>query len=144
MRSAKADSSSTAPPFYALFFVIAGAELCVGRVPSTGALGLAYILGRAVGKFGSARLGAWRLRPESSMQRYLGFVLLAQSGLAVGLTLAVTARYPVFAPMVTTVVLASVAVFEMFGPTSARFALARAGEAGAARNAGGQALPAEL
>jgi hypothetical protein len=51
--------------------------------------------------------------------------------LAVGLTLAVNSRYPQFAPVVSTVVLASVAVFEMIGPASTRFALVHAEEAGA-------------
>ena len=42
-------------------------------------------------------------------------------------------RYPQFAPVITTIVLASVAVFEMVGPASTRFALIRAGEVGLAR-----------
>ena len=43
--------SSTDPPFYAMFFVIAGAELDVSRIPAMGLLGLVYIVGRAGGKF---------------------------------------------------------------------------------------------
>ena len=125
--------SSTDPPFYAMFFVIAGAELDVSRIPAMGLLGLVYIVGRAGGKFVGARIAASRLGLAPAVRNFLGFALQAQAGLAVGLTLAVNSRYPQFAPMVTTVVLASVAVFEMIGPASTRFALARSGEVGVAR-----------
>lgn len=136
--------SNTDPPFYAMFFVIAGAELDVTRVPSMGLLGLIYITGRAAGKFGGARLAAARLGLPPAIRDFLGFALQAQAGLAVGLTLAVNSRYPQFAPVVTTVVLASVAVFEMIGPASTRFALVRSGEAGAATKSGGEPLTADL
>lgn len=136
--------SNTDPPFYAIFFVIAGAELDVSRIPAMGALGVVYVVGRAVGKFTGARLAAGRLGLSASVRQFLGFALQAQAGLAVGLTLAVNGRYPQLAPVVTTVVLASVAVFEMIGPASTRFALVRAGEAGALKTTGGNTLSAEL
>lgn len=121
--------SNTDPPFYAIFFVIAGAELDVTRVPEMGILGVLYVAGRSAGKFAGARLAARGLGLPSRVCDYIGFALQAQAGLAVGLTLAVNARYPQYAPVVTTVVLASVAVFEMIGPASTRFALVRSGEA---------------
>jgi Kef-type K+ transport system membrane component KefB len=126
--------SRTDPPFYALFFVIAGAELDLGRVPAMGAVGLVYIVGRTVGKVAGATLASWRLGLGAPITPFLGPALLAQAGLAVGLTLAVNTRYPAFAGAVTTVVLASVAVFEVIGPASTRISLTRAGEvrAGAA------------
>ncbi|MEO8095674.1 MAG: cation:proton antiporter, partial [Pseudolysinimonas sp.] len=126
--------SSTDPPFYAIFFVIAGAELDTSLVPAMGALGLVYIVGRAGGKFFGARFAARRLGLPVAVQQYLGYALLAQAGLAVGLTLAVNARFPGMAPAVSTVVLASVVIYEMVGPLSARFALTRSGEAGLAKN----------
>ncbi len=136
--------SNTDPPFYAIFFVIAGAELDVGRIPAMGALGVVYIVGRAAGKFTGARIAAGRLGLEPNVRRFLGFALQAQAGLAVGLTLAVNARYPQLAPVITTVVLASVALFEMVGPASTRFALVRAGEAGAMKTDIVNSVSAEL
>jgi Kef-type K+ transport system membrane component KefB len=134
--------SNTDPPFYAIFFVIAGAELDVAQIPAMGALGLVYMMGRATGKFAGARLAGWHLGLEPQVQKFLGFGLQAQAGLAVGLTLAVNSRYPQFAPVVSTVVLSSVAVFEMIGPASTRFALGRSGEAGVARGADDAAVSA--
>jgi Kef-type K+ transport system membrane component KefB len=122
--------AGTDPPFYAIFFVIAGADLDLSLVPAMGVIGLVYVGGRSVGKFVGAIAGARWLRLERSVQRYLGFGLMAQAGLAVGLTIAIDQRFDAFAPIVSTVVLASVAIFEMVGPISARFALVQSGEAG--------------
>ena len=135
--------SNTDPPFYAMFFVIAGAELDVARIPAMGMLGLVYIVGRAGGKFAGAGIATWRLGLDPKVRKFLGFALQAQAGLAVALTLAVNGRYPQIAPVVTTVVLASVAVFEMVGPTSTRFALVRAGEVGLAKPIRPQVLPGD-
>ncbi|MCC7241229.1 MAG: cation:proton antiporter, partial [Acidobacteria bacterium] len=81
--------SKTDPPFYAMFFVIAGAELDVSRIPAMGMLGLVYVLGRSGGKFAGAGLATWKLGLEPAVRTFLGFALQAQAGLAVGLTLAV-------------------------------------------------------
>ena len=121
--------SSTDPPFYAIFFVMAGAELDVALIPGMGTVGVVYLIGRALGKFGGARLAAWWLGMDASVRRFLGLALLAQAGLAVGITLAINARYPALAPIVSTIVLASVAVYEVIGPIGTRFALVRSGEA---------------
>ncbi len=124
--------AGTDPPFYAIFFVLAGADLDLALVPAMGVVGLVYVGGRSLGKFAGAVAGARWLQLEPSVQRFLGFGLLAQAGLAVGLTLQIEGRYEAYAPSVSTVVLASVAIFEMFGPISTRFALMRAGEAATA------------
>jgi hypothetical protein len=54
--------------------------------------------------------------------------MLSQAGLAIGLTISIAERFPELAPVVNTIVLASVAVFEIIGPLAAKFALARSGE----------------
>ena len=43
--------AGTDPPFYAIFFVIAGADLDLASVPEMGLLGVAYLSARAIGKF---------------------------------------------------------------------------------------------
>jgi hypothetical protein len=56
----------------------------------------------------------------------------------VGLVLVIRERFPDLSPIVSTVVLGAVAVFEVAGPLSARFALDRTGES---RPQGQGALP---
>jgi Kef-type K+ transport system membrane component KefB len=120
--------SEADPPFYAIFFVLAGADLDMSLVGSLGFVGTVYLLGRALGKFLGAQIGARRLGMAPSVQSYLGLTLLAQAGLAVGLTISAERRFPDLAPAVTTIVLASVAIYEMFGPIATRWALMRSGE----------------
>ena len=121
--------SGTDPPFYAIFFVLAGADLDIALVRSLGWLGAIYILGRALGKFVGARVASRHLSLPPAVQRFLGFALLAQAGLAVGLTLSIERRFEDHAPIVSAIVLASVAIYEMFGPIATRYALIQSGEA---------------
>lgn len=121
--------SRSDPPFYAIFFVIAGADLNLSLVKSLGALGLVYVAARAIGKVTGARIGSRQAGLGPVVQRYLGLALLAQAGLAIGLTLNVNRRYPDFAPEVATVVLAAVTMSEILGPIATRIAIDRSGEA---------------
>jgi Kef-type K+ transport system membrane component KefB len=116
------------PPFYAIFFVLAGADLDLGLVGSLGLAGVVYLIGRAGGKLLGARLGAEWLGMAPVVRRFLGLALMAQAGLAVGLVITTQRRFADLAPAVTTIVLASVVIYEIVGPISTRFALVRAGE----------------
>ena len=132
--------SGTDPPFYAIFFVIAGAELNLELIPTMGTLGLVYLFGRTFGKLLGARAASRRMALPAPVQQYLGFALLAQAGLAIGLTFAIRERFPDYGALVSTVVLASVAIYEVIGPISARQALIRAGESGRAKPAPADSL----
>ena len=121
--------SRTDPPLYAIFFVIAGADLNLALLPSLGILGVIYAVGRAVGKFVGAGYTARRMGLEPVVQRLLGPSMMSQAGLAIGLVLITNERFPAIAATVTTVVLAAVTVFELVGPIGAKFALVRSGEA---------------
>jgi Kef-type K+ transport system membrane component KefB len=117
--------SRTDPPLYAIFFVIAGADLDLNLLGKLGALGVVYIAARSLGKLGGGWLGARWLGMESGIQRNLGSALLSQAGLAIGLTLGIGSRYPEYGPTVAAVVLGAVIVFELVGPISTRFAVLR-------------------
>ena len=121
--------SRTDPPLYAIFFVIAGADLNLALLPTLGIPGLIYAGGRMAGKFIGAGWAARRVKLDPIVQRMLGASMLSQAGLAIGLVIVTSERFPTLAPTVTTVVLAAVAIFELIGPVSARFALVRSGEA---------------
>jgi Kef-type K+ transport system membrane component KefB len=117
------------PPFYAIFFVIAGADLNLALLKTIGALGVVYVLARITGKVIGARLGARREGLADVVQRLLGFGLIAQAGLALGLVVTINRRYPALAPGVATVVLAAVAISELVGPIAIRLVIVRSGEA---------------
>jgi Kef-type K+ transport system membrane component KefB len=120
--------SRTDPPLYVIFFVLAGADLDLSLLPSLGVLGGTYVVARAAGKLGGCRVAARQAGFDKTVERLLGFSVLAQAGLAVGLVLVARERFPAIAPTVTTIVLGAVIVFEIAGPLSARIALSRSGE----------------
>jgi Kef-type K+ transport system membrane component KefB len=130
------------PPLYAVFFVLAGAELPVDLLPEIGLSGIAYVAMRGAGKVTGAWLAARRAEMPAVIQRHLGWCLLSSSSLAIGLTIQVREQFPEVAEAVTAIVLSAVIVFEIAGPILARAALDRAGEItvsplGAAVPAGG-------
>ena len=128
--------SRTDPPFYAVFFVIAGAHLQLGLLRSLGLLGLAYIVARAIGKLIGTYFGSLLARSTKQVRRQLGPAVLAHAGLAIGLVLSLVRRYPQLDAELTVVVLGGILVFEILGPISVRKVILRAGESHA-RVAGG-------
>ncbi|MBI2818382.1 MAG: cation:proton antiporter [Acidobacteria bacterium] len=120
--------SHTDPPLYAIFFVIAGADLYISLLSSIGVLGAIYIGCRAVGKFVGASIGSRVMGFGGRIPGLLGFAMLTQAGLAIGLTLSIQRRFPEFSPVISAVVLSSIIVFEMIGPIATRFAIVRSGE----------------
>ncbi|HYO82339.1 MAG TPA: cation:proton antiporter [Bryobacteraceae bacterium] len=120
--------SRTDPPLYAIFFVIAGADLNLALLPTLGVSGVIYAIGRATGKLVGARIGGRWMGFDPVVQKLLGPSMLSQAGLAIGLVLVTSDRFPSLAGTVATVVLAAVAIFELVGPVAARWSLSRAGE----------------
>jgi Kef-type K+ transport system membrane component KefB len=116
------------PPLYAVFFVLAGAELPINLLPQIGLTGLAYVVVRSAGKVTGAWIAGRHMGMPPVIQRHLGWCLLSSSSLAIGLTIQVRDQFPTLADQLTAVVLSAVIVFEIVGPILARAALRRAGE----------------
>jgi Kef-type K+ transport system membrane component KefB len=122
------------------FFTLVGARFQISLLPMMGLLGLAYIVLRSAGKFGGAWLGGAIGGAESSVRNYLGFGLLSQAGVAIGLALASAARFSQFGEegmalgnLVINVITATTFVVQIVGPIAVKFAITRAGEVGKAR-----------
>ena len=120
--------SRTDPPFYAVFFVIAGAHLQLGLLKSLGVVGIAYILARAIGKLTGSYFGTRLARLPAEYHSRMGFALLAHAGLAIGLVLSLAHRHPELGSELSTIVLGAILVYEILGPVSVRNVLLRSGE----------------
>jgi Kef-type K+ transport system membrane component KefB len=120
--------SRTDPPFYAVFFVIAGAHLQIGMLKSLGMVGITYILARAVGKLGGSYFGARFAKLPPEYQGRVGFAILAHAGLAIGLVLSLSRRFPQLGSELSTIVLGAILIYEIVGPVSVRTVLLRSGE----------------
>ena len=115
-------------PVNILFFVLSGAELDLNILsdPLVLLIGVVYILFRSLGKISGSYMSCRATRCSPSIQKYLGITLLPQAGVALGM--AAEAAELSDGHMVRNVVLFSVLVYELVGPTLTKLALTAAGE----------------
>ena len=128
-------------PIYMMFFVISGASLDLSIFfNSDGLIVLAiaavYVVFRVIGKWSGAYVGASITRCEPQVKKYLGFALVPQAGVAIGLS---TTAYKLFSQnpneqcqkagaLILAIILTSTLIYELVGPMVAKFAFTKAGE----------------
>ena len=128
-------------PVYMLFFVISGASLDLtiffnGDGLVVVLIALTYLVFRVIGKWSGAFAGATITRCEPQVKKYLGFALVPQAGVAIGLS---TTAYKLFSQysdpamqktgaLILAIILTSTLIYELFGPMVAKFALKKAHE----------------
>lgn len=117
-------------PLYAVFFVLSGAELELSVFASGAVIGIgaAYILSRSAGKYLGARLSSGWTHCDENVRKYLGITLLPQAGVALGMSSTAMALGSYSGTLIRNIVLFSVLVYELFGPTLTRWALGKAGD----------------
>ncbi len=116
------------PPLFMLFFVISGAELDLAAIPTVGLLGVAYLIARSVGKYLGTYVGSSIVHADEKIKKYLGFALLPQAGVAIGMAQVCAAKLPMYSERITTVVLCATLIYELVGPVITKIALVKAGE----------------
>ena len=89
-------------------------------------IGVVYIVARSAGKISGSYLSCRATSCSHAIQKYLGITLLPQAGVALGM--AATAAELSDGHMVRNVVLFSVLVYELVGPTLTKISLVAAGE----------------
>ena len=126
-------------PIYMMFFVISGASLDLSIFFNGDGLvvvliAVTYIIFRVIGKWSGAYVGASITRCEPQVKKYLGFALVPQAGVAIGLS---TTAYKLFSnnpetaktgALILAIVLTSTLIYELVGPMAAKFALKKAHE----------------
>ena len=117
-------------PIYVLFFVLSGAELdlTVFADLAVVGIGVVYILARSAGKIVGSNTSARLTRCEESICKYLGITLLPQAGVALGMSVLVAAQFGEDGALVRNIVLFSVMIYELVGPTLTKMALTAAGD----------------
>lgn len=115
-------------PLSILFFVLSGAELDLRVLaqPLVLLIGVIYILSRSLGKFAGSYFSCAATGCDEHIKKHLGITLLPQAGVALGMAL--TAQNLTDGAMVRNVVLFSVLVYELVGPTLTKRSLLAAGE----------------
>lgn len=116
------------PPIFMLFFFLSGAELDISILPQVGIIGLIYIIFRVIGKLLGCALGARISNAPKIVQKYLGFTLVPQAGVAIGLAATAMNVVPNHGPQIRTIILCATVIYELTGPVITKLALKKAGE----------------
>ena len=128
-------------PIYLMFFVISGASLDLTIFFNKSglivlAIAVIYIIFRVVGKWSGAFTGASIAKCEPKIKKYLGFALIPQAGVAIGLATTASALFSASdnettkaaGALIIAIILTSTLVYELIGPMVSKFALKKAGE----------------
>ncbi len=116
------------PPLMIAFFTLAGAELDFKILISAGLIGIVYIIARIIGKFGGAYIGSAISKSDKVIRNNLGFTLLPQGGVAIGMVFSAGSELGDLGRTIQTIVLAGIFIYELFGPVLVKYILTKIGE----------------
>jgi Kef-type K+ transport system membrane component KefB len=123
------------PVIYVLFFALVGARFQVSLLPTMGLVGIVYVLLRTFGKFCGAWLGGALGGAAPAVRDNLGFGLLSQAGVAIGLALDSCKRFSelgvdgeALGMLIISVITATTFIVQIFGPMGVKLAIVRSGE----------------
>jgi Kef-type K+ transport system membrane component KefB len=120
---------------FLIFFTLAGAhfelKVFIGHLD----LILVYFAARIIGKIVGSSVGAALAGASQPVVRWLGFGLIPQAGVAVGLALTLSheTAFQQVSSMIINVILATTILYEVLGPLVTKIALEKAGELGVKR-----------
>lgn len=115
-------------PVYILFFTVAGASIHLDVLPHVAIPAGVLIVGRALGLWTGTALASRIAGAPVDVQRWAGFGLMPQAGLAIALSLLFARTFPSFGEEASALTLGIVAVNELIAPALMRWSLVRAGE----------------
>jgi Kef-type K+ transport system membrane component KefB len=115
-------------PFLILFFLLAGAALHVEALWQAGALAAAYIGLRIAGRLLGTRLAGRLIGTDPRIRNWIGLCLLPQAGVAIGMALLASQRFPELRDTILPVVLGATVIFEVVGPIVSRWTLRHVGD----------------
>ncbi len=116
------------PPIFMLFFFLSGAELDIRILPTVGVIGVLYVVFRVVGKVLGALFGAKISKAPKVVQKYLGYTLIPQAGVAIGLASTAMTVVPEYGKTIRAIILCGTVIYELTGPVITKMALKKAGE----------------
>jgi len=116
------------PPIFLMFFAVSGAELNITVLPTIGLVGILYVVARVVGKILGASAGAVIMKAPDTVKKYIGFTLIPQAGVAIGLSLIASQKIPAYGQTIRAVVLCATMIYELIGPAVTKVGLLKAGE----------------
>ena len=116
------------PPVMSSFFIISGMNMDIRIILTAGIIGVAYFFIRILGKYVGAYASCTALRLDKKITNNIGFALMPQAGVAIGLAFMGKMMLPECDGLILfNIILASSVLYELMGPVTAKTALMRAG-----------------
>ena len=115
-------------PLYVVFFFMAGAKLHLEHLQTIGAVGIVYLIARAVGKVGGLNLTAKLNKNVPVLAKGIGWGMLSQAGLAIGLGMICRQKLGAAGIELETVIVSTIIIFEIVGSVLVKMTVVRAGE----------------
>jgi len=122
------DIEGAIEPFLVIFFLLAGFECNLAALKTLSVLGAAYVLARSVGLIAGGNIAAHMVGAPPLVQSHVGWCLLPQAGVALGLALLVSERLPQLGESVLPLIIGTTVIFEIGGPLITLWHLHKAGE----------------
>jgi len=115
---------------FIIFFTLAGAHFKLSVLMQGLDLVFIYLFARIAGKIIGAWTAAKLVSAPTVVRKYLGFGVVPQAGIAIGLALSLMHQPELhdMAVVILNVILASTMIYEIFGPLATRYALVKSGE----------------
>lgn len=118
------------PVIYVLFFALVGARFQIRLLPAMVLIGIAYVTLRSAGKFTGAWIGGTLGGAVPAVRNNLGFGLLSQAGVAIGLAIASAARFSPLGPegaalgaLIINVIITTTFIVQVIGPIFVKVAM---------------------
>jgi Kef-type K+ transport system membrane component KefB len=140
-KTTRANIETILAPIFVLFFAIAGLEIQRDVFADAALITIAiitiYIIFRTLGKILGGTFAGKAAKAPETIKKYIGFALLSQAGVAIGLAILVSnevgdvlsVRDLALGTLTITVITITTIFFEIIGPLGVRYALTKAGEA---------------
>lgn len=118
-------------PVFILFFAAIGMEMDFSLFQSIWPLIIVYCVGRGIGKIAGCSLGGVLARSEPKIKKYLGFAMLDQAGVAMGLAFLAAQALSGYelGGTIVTLMATTTAVHGLIAPPLIQYAIRKAGEA---------------
>lgn len=136
----KSNTDTITLPLLLVFFTISGADLRLQSMDIIGILTLIYLFVRIFGKVVGSWLATKAVKENTKAQRFLGFMMIPQGGVALDMAILAELRfvqlaqetgnttYQIIGQTIFTVVLSAVIIYKLIGEIVVKKAFEKAGE----------------
>ena len=117
-------------PVYVIFFTLGGAQMELPALKVVGLVATILVVARAFFTWLGTSTAAKLSKESGNVVKYAWSGFLGQAGVTLGFAVLVSNEFPTIGNQLRTIIVAAIALNQVFGPVIMRFGLAAAGEIG--------------